>query len=579
MVYTGTQVTYDMYELNEYMTITDISTSVMPGRTVKHRGLERSPYMKTEYSVEGQQKITIEGVIKHNVHDARETLARILYTRQDRPLIIGDQPERFLMCQLQGESGLTSRFIASNVKLTFISPNSYWESMDGFKKQLFDQEGRVLALNAGSAPTQPVVKVNFTSDCGYLGLVGPNGFITLGNAQEIDTIEVPPSEFAMNEELANLNTWTRVADLQTLIPDYNKLTSLGTAKHDQWGMQLNTSTLGTSDQWHGHGYMRNFDQGIAEREADNFTLRSRVDIADLSGRRNNTMAMLIVVMSEDNRPLMTTSIYDVSGDRNELVVTFKVPSTEPGKQKHSKIIHTGKMSNLNGFVQMEKIGNKFSWIVHNNATTSATTETRTLKVGDVVKLKSTARTIYHWDGRALPLDQSIIGQELVVKAIRNSPKGKYQLNNKRYDYVEGFFEPDAIVQTAVPKITETQPAQIKHTITDSNLAQLRPYKVVIWQAKWGATQPYSTFSINSMVVNRKYSVNSMDLVNTFMAGDELIIDNKAGEVLLNNLPFSGFMDYDSRYFDIDGGVSELALVKSQWATMPSAEIYIEDRWF
>lgn len=570
------KVFFDGYDLSEYCVIQNVKKPLMSGINNIYQSSNSSYRLRNDYR--SQISLEIEVTIIHDVVRNLDMLNRILYTRDHRQLWISTQPDRYLLCKLDGDIRPSNIDLLSKFTLKFVSPNTYWNSIDSEKVFDFDSNGRVLATNDGTAPTPPVIDITFPSDNGYLALISPSGYIALGNALEDDDVPVPPSEFALNEELENTNGWTRLTDASAWIPDYNKLTSAGTAKHDQWGMQLDTSTLGTSDQWHGHAYVKNFIAGAAEIEADNFNLRSRVDIADLSGSRNQTMAMLIVVMDEQNRPIMSTSIYDVSGDKNELTVTFKIPDTAVGREKHSKIIHTAKIPRLNGFVQMNKSGQRFEWTVHNNATTGTTSSTRNLKIGDIVHLNKNARTIYDWNGRALSLDQSIIGQQLKVFEVRNSPKGRYGLRNVRYGYVEGFFEPDAIKETSVQGTTSTQATQVKHSITDQSLAQLRPYKVFVWQAKWGATQPYSVFSLNSVVVNRLYTTDKLELTNTFMTGDNLTIDNREGAILHNGVPFTGFNDYDSRFFDIDGGTSEIRLEVSDWAQMPDAKLRLESRW-
>lgn len=573
------KIWYDGFDLSPYMSVERILPSFSAPITNVYDGLAHKSGSRFLHSTYGQVSVTIEGMIPYWVLTNMDELNRILQGNYNRPLVISDRPDRKLMCKLDGEIRVSARQHRGKFSMTFISPYHYWDSTLEDSLFLFNNEGRALIENKGSAPTPPVIDVNFTSDSGYLEVVSPNGYIRLGNNSELDSIEVPPSEYALNEEMDQVSSWTRVTDAPVWIPDYNKITSAGTAKHDQWGMQLNPSTLGTSDQWHGHAYVKEFIQGVAEKSAPNFHLKSRVDIANLTGSKSNTYATLIVVMDENNTPIMSTSVYDVTGNKNELVVTFKIYDPSKPGRKHSKIIRTGKLNNLNGHIIMEKSGNAFTWIVHNNATTSGGTTTKELKVGDVVQLKPSARTIYDWDGRALNLDQRVIGQDMKVTAIRTSPRGKYRLSNVRYGYVEGFFESDAIVQTTVQAPTSTVPQQIRHTITDNSLAQLAPHKVFVWQGKWGNTTPYSSGSLNSVVVQRKYTTNILEIPNTFMAGDRLTIDNREGLILLNDRDFEGFVDYDSRFFTMDAGVSEMVIRPSEWANMPNASVRLSERWY
>lgn len=570
---------FDDYALHEHCDILKIRKSLQPPITNNYLinpNVHGAHYRNSTF---GQQVVEVDIRIKHDVLYHLDQLNKILYRRGNKRLFFPDQPDRYLLCKLSGEAVPTSRYGNSLMTLQFVSPDYFWRPTAGKSTVSFDSNGRAVINNLGTAPTPITIELNFPSDCGYLGATGPDEFISLGNIEEKDKTPVPRSEFAMNEEMDQVTTWTRQTNASSLIPDYNKISSAGTAKHDQWGMLLDPSTLGTSDQWHGHAYMRNFDMGSAEREADNFSLRSRIDIADLSGSRNRTMATLIVVMDENNIPIMTTSVYDVSGDKNELTVTFKVRDTG----NRSKIIHTAKMPRLNGYINMEKSGNVFTWVTHNNATTTATATTRTLKKNDIVNLTTSANTIYDWNGKKLRLDARIKGEPLQVAqeledANGTANQGRYLLKNVRYGYVEGFFDAKDIKQTAVDTQQSIAEKTIRHTITDSTLAQLRPYKVFVWQGKWGATTPYSQFSINSVVVQRKYTVDALELENTFMAGDQLVIDGETSQVYKNGRIFEGYHDWDSRVITVDGGPSEISILPSNWAQMPTGRAIYESRW-
>ncbi len=574
-MYNGILVYYDEFLLNNYIVIQNIETRLFPKVANSYQGLPHRSGTKPLYSVYGQISVKIDYTIKHNVLETKDVLNRILFTRTDKPLKLGDQLDRHLMCRLDGDTKLSSRVIASEGTLEFLSPNHYWSATKGFSAFQTDSEGRVVIENKGSAPTEPIITIEFKSDCGYIALVAPNGYLSLGNPKEIDNIPVPPTEFAINHKFTNSPGWTKITDGAAMIPDYIKLSSLGTAKHDAHGMFVDTSTLGTTEQWNGHMYARNFVMGSAEIEADNFILETSMDIYDNSGKRDRTTATLIVVMDQNNVPMMSTSIYDISSDKNELVVTFKVPDFT--KPNHSKIIYSGKLNRLNGKIQMSKSGSKFEWIVNDTSTTTVNTS-RPIEENDIVQLNNNVRHIYSWTGVKLPLDTRIIGQDLRVFEIRNSPAGRYGLRNVRYGYVEGFFNAEDIKQASASTVT-TKPTTLKHLIDDQAQAQYRPYKVVIWQAKWGATLPYNISRIKEMTVKRLYTTDKLEIENTFKAGDQLIIDNREERILLNGLEFTGFVDVDSRFFDVDGGYSELVIQPSEWANMPNAIVELESRWF
>lgn len=570
-----TKVWYDGFEITQYCTVRHINKSLAPTYVNRFMGLDNVHGSNFIGGKLAATEVSIDVTIPYNVQYNLDNLNLILYQREPKPLIISDNPDRYLMAILDGDTSVTHHKRFGDFTLKFVSENSYWGATSGFDTSTFGSNGRVVVNNRGTAPTPPVIDLTFTSDCGYLGLVAPNGFMALGSAKEQDVVSVNPTEVAMNEPMTSTSGWTRITNAQTYIPDYIKMSSTGTARHDSQGMLLNTSTLGTSDQWHGHAYMKNFTAGAHETEADNFELTSKVEIADLSGTRNNTMAMLMVVMDVNNNPIMTTSIYDVTHDRNKLVVTFKTP--ESGNIKRSKIIHTGSLDSLSGRILMKKSGNTFSWEVYSNAST-VVSPPKVLKVGDTVHIKSSTTTIYDWNGRGLRIADYIKGKPLKITQVGTGVHaGMYLLSSP--NWAEGYIRANDLMESNVAGTTTTTKAQsVKHTVKDNALAQLRPYKVFIWQAKWGATQPYTKFVLDDIQVLRKYTTSSIDLDNTFVKGDNLIIDNRDGQVLLNGRTFTGFVDYDSRFFDVDGGLTEIALHPSSWSTMPTGKVSLESRW-
>lgn len=565
------KVFYDDYPIHDYAVIKSIRTKFMPPITNNYWSNPNVDGARYRQSTLGQISVEIDLFIEDDVLYNLDQLRKILFTRENKILVIGDQKEKYLLCKLEGDITPSSRYKHSEFTLKFISPNAYWSSTAGpIETQFRYTTGRVVLENKGTAPTPVSFEVNFVSDCGFLSIVGPDRAISVGNIKEQDKIAVQPSEYALNEEMHTVSGWQRISNAQNYIPDYVGLTSLGGSKHDEWGMLLDPNISSNPDVWNGHAYMRRFDKGAAEVEARNFELMSRVDINDNSGTKTNTMAMLIVVMDDNDIPIMTTSVYDASFDKNELIVTCKIH----GKNKKSNIIHTGKLSNLNGYIKMNKMGTKFDWEIYNSK--SVVNETKALAVGDIVHLKSDVKDVWHTDGSKLRFDQSVINQRMRVEGYRSGNNGNYLLHSVDTGWPVGYFNANQIKEATIN--SETGPQTVKFSVFDSSLAQLKPTKVFVWMAKWGSGGAYSKFSLNSVVVKRIYTTTSLEIENTFMAGDKLEINGRTSEVLLNGKTFEGLIDVDSRPIYIEGGKTELALVKSSWAVMPLVKAYHESRW-
>lgn len=564
------QVFYDDYELTRHFTVRRVVPTLSAPVTNNYTTLNHLDGSNFKFSSLGQIELKIEITIKEDIRYHLDELNKVLYTDEPKKLIISDMDDRYLMCKLDGKVEFTSRFFASDATLTFVSPHHYWTSTSEKKIYTMDSNGKIEVENNGSAPALPEFDINFTSDCGYIAIVGNNGYITLGNANEQDKIAVKPTESALNEEMHNVDGWTRVTNVEQWVTDYKKISSKGSAQFDEYGSQVNkASYTGLTDSWQGHAYVKPFNMGTIERKADNFRLRSRVVMQDRSGKRNTTSALLIVVLDDDNRPIMTTSIYDTGGDVNKLVTSFKVNSFKDGDPKHSTIIHNGSLSALNGFVEMKKSGNKFDWIIH---TDSVNTTPVPLKVGDKVKLKTTATKAA--SGHNYKADYK--NREYTLSKITTWPGHSKKIHALSINgQVIYHVYADDIQQNTV---TKTEQKQITKTLNRSNLAQLNPSKVLIWQGSWGNSEPYNKFSLNSVVVDRIYTTNSLDIENVFRPGDHLYINNATGDILKNGTTFEGFADYDNRFFKVDYAKTELQVVVSNWATLPSVKVSFEERF-
>ncbi len=138
------------------------------------------------------------------------------------------------------------------------------------------------------------------------------------------------------------------------------------------------------------------------------------------------------------------------------------------------------------------------------------------------------------------------------------------------------YERDIVEQTKT--VVSLSPKTLSHAISNSQMGQLKASKVLIWQAKWGATPIYSQFNISDLAVKRTYDIAFKDIRNVFTKGDHLHINNETNEVLLNGANATGLLDVDSRFFKIGGGATQLQLTHSDWAITPDVYMTYESRW-
>ncbi len=562
---------YDGAEFSKFCIINKVTPTLSAPREntfLSNKMVDGANFYRTRL---GQLKIVVDITIKYDIMHNLDNLNKIFATDSLKKLSFSDRPDQYVMAIVDGDVTFTSRFFKSEARITFISDKFYWRATEGYIETPFTGES-VIVENKGTSKTKPTFDVNFKSDCGYFSIVSPNGYLSFGNPKQVDNITVPDSELALNEELdastGGVSSWTPITNAEAYILDYIKMSSAGTASTDKSGLILNTGTLGTDSKWHGHAYMKSFAQGKVDQTADNFELKSRVDMANMNGT-SNTCALLIVVMDENNNHIMTTSVYDVLNGKNELTVTFKIP--DASNPKKSKIIHTGKLLNLNGYIKMNKRGNLLEWEVYSDKTVVVSGSS--LRVGQKVHIKRTCTNAE----TGHPIKKGYHDLTYTIGAIKTGKDGTkaYRMDNGGWP-IYWIYERD-IVETTKTVVNRT-PKTIRYSTHNNQIAQMKASKVFIWQAKWGNTQPYSQFVLNSVVVRRMYNTNFIDVKNVFAKGDHLYINNENGEVLLNGSNATGLLDIDSRFFDIGGGPTQLQIDYSDWALVPEVIVTHESRW-
>lgn len=538
-------------------------------------------------------EMEIDIAIVDNVMSNLDQLNRILFTDEPKRLVISDYPNRYLMCKLSGGIKPSSRFFMSEITLKFVSEDKYWLSDEGEIVVEADAEGKFELDNRGTAPCVPKFRIEFTSESGFLALVSPNGYLTYGDKDEKDRIDIPSQEIALSESLSSgsIATFTKITD-DTLIPDYNKLSlTTGVLKSNNWGLELGKATAPKAGSyWNSVAYAKDFKASITgDKSADNFRLNARLRFYDASGTTAHTGMYLIVLMDAQNRPVMTTSVYNIESNSNEVVITAKV-NTYDGEKKSSKIVKTARFVNgFDGTIVMKKEGNLYSWTWDSGRTQrmdyTVIDSTEKFKVGNTVYIKKSARYGYHDNGTRYNIAGFTRGRPNIITGTRKS-KGKtqYLISNsgvRIYWMNEEDLTKDRSGVGQAPKksVTKYGAKIVNFDMKSSELATLKPSKLVVVSGVWDNSSGFSHANLVDVKISRLNGENKFkEIKNLFQKGDVLTIDNATGNEVLNGSTFTGLADYDNRHFDIDFGPNELQMKVSEWATMPKAKLYFEERY-
>lgn len=614
---------FDGIDLTRFIDIRNISTSLAAPVTTGFQTFDRYDGARFDHSSFGQLLVTIKFSVRNNTLDVLDTLNRILHTDEPKVLYSEDRPDRYLMAMYTGESDMNRRYYGTTSTLTFISEDSYWRSFVGEKTYDMDIFGRFLVTNNGTAPVVPNFEFKFLEESGYLGIIAPNGFITLGDKEEQDRINLPKQELLINEEMdeasmSDTGTEDKNPDKDWLpisngynyisvtpegetipmkgdwIPDYNKLNiGSGVKWHDQWGMRIKKAkSPKPGSYWNTYGYERRVAAGIDRSQyaiKTNWRLESRLTFYDASGGNANTGMFLIVVFDVRNRPILTTSIYNILDNSNEVTMTAKTNASATGSSTSSKIVKTAKFPNgFDGLIKMETSANGYVyWSWNSNRDQKVTTTTNSLEkfnVGNTGYIRKDAKYGYGYDGVRHNIQSFTRGRPYYIQATRTwSGKKQYLISYQGvqiYWMNEGDLTANksGVGKTATKYTTDAK-QNVNHVLYAPHLTKMQAQKVVVIGGTWDATGAFTNASLNSVKMYKLNGDNSwLEINNGFQPDDILTVDNKTGEILLNGAPYSGLVDYDSKFFDIDYGDSELQVVTSSWSRLPKGKIKFEERF-
>lgn len=611
------KVYFDDIDLTRFIDIRNISTDLAAPVTTSYQVFDRVSGGRFDYSSFGQIVVTIKFSIRNNTLSVLDDLNRILHTKEEKVLYFEDRPDRYLMAMYTGETNMNRRYYGSTSTLTFISSKPYWYSTAGEKIYTMDSENKFLVSNHGTAPTVPKFEFLFPAENGFLSIISPNGYIALGDKEELDRVDLPKQELVMNEEMHseamsdNEKDWFKVVKDDYIIditlndgtveritgiyvPDYNKL-SIGTGNisHTEYGMTIGKSMNPKAGHyWNARGYKRIVDKGVDDSTFSiktNWRLESRLTFYNASGKLNDTGMYLIVVFDMWMRPIMTTSVYNILDNSNEVTFTAKI-NDRNGNSKSSKIVKTAKFPNgFDGLIKMETSPNGhiyWSWNSNRDQKKSMIVDMQEkFNVGNVAYIRNNAKYGYHHDGTQYNIASFTRGKpyNLTQRRVHN---GKTQFLIKNFSGVTEYWmnEEDLTANKSGVGKTSTRytadaEKNVNYSLYAPEISNMKAHSVLVLGGTWDDTTAFSNASLNSVkmfILNGEN--NWLEINNVFQPKDLLTIDNQTGKVLLNGAPFDGLIDYDSKFFDLDYGNTELQVVTSSWAPDPQGKISFEERF-
>lgn len=569
------KVFYDGFALHDHCIINRIVKSTAPRRNtfLSNKYASGASFKHTRLDpLEIELLVTIKDDVQYHIDE----INRILSVREPKMLLVAQTPERQLLCIPSGNIEPSSFLRNSEFKISFEAVNPYWGSTEGPKPFVF-HSGHVVAENKGNYPTHPKFNFVFHSDCGFIGIVAPNGYLYIGDPEEADTVKTPNSEYAINGfkgfEGVNMSQFNYMAT-------FNRASYAPSISGDTW--RLNPKNDWSGQEWYGHGYVKEFNAGqIEAKGAENFEFNLDGIMTHKSSNTDALGMILVMILDQNEKPMMSTMLYDSKRNSNGIDIQMALRDEE-GRLVSSKY---DEFKTFDGSLYLNKVGNQFNWSVSSSGGyifTKTNPGVSQPKIGDTTYIKSSARFGYDHVGNRYTIKDFTRGRAYKIT------DSKIQRGVRRYliEY-QGvgvyWMDLDDLTGGKVEPTVERVRAGFDyavHSAYNSSVAQRTASKLLVFIGRWGEqAQTYSDLAISNPRLRRIYTSAYKDIPNAFKSGDVLTIDNETGQILHNFKPIKAPVDVDSRFFEIDGGKTDIRLLKSSWAQYPTGIVQVEDRWY
>ena len=155
-------IIYDGVDLGELMFIRDVERPIMPGQTLEVISIEGRHgalfmYKKHE-PVTLPVQVVVSGDSIHLLHERRREIAAALHKDEPKKLIFADEPDKYIMAILTGESPLPILATHGEATLNFFCPEPFWYAVED---DIFEFEGAGTYdfYRKGTIESEPIIEI------------------------------------------------------------------------------------------------------------------------------------------------------------------------------------------------------------------------------------------------------------------------------------------------------------------------------------------------------------------------------------------------------------------------------------
>lgn len=363
-------ITFNGDNLSTYIKATQVNRGIIPERVNRTYTIPKKSGVLYDGYHYKEKTISVEFMIVNtNLNAVRRALASMLDVAEPAQLIFGDEPTFYWMAVPDGQVDLEEVLKVGTGRIDFLCPKP-WAFKTGESEFILSPgQSKMTVTNNGSAPTNPKLTVNFSADCGFVGITSPQGIIQLGNMISPDSVAVPSSEKLINTAFKGTGntTWAK----NTFQPLHVNAQASGVIAENANGVGVSSFGTWGAKQWHGPVMSKALTADtLGLNTADNWELYSEFHFRTLDNNATRAMAMMEFGVFDDTGTYLAGLRFGDTMDVAPHVGTLLYVGKNPDGQgiEQAQLWDDGGYDYFNGSVYLSKMGNSFNFVLHNHTT-------------------------------------------------------------------------------------------------------------------------------------------------------------------------------------------------------------------
>lgn len=309
-------------ELPSYVKVNNIKYSVLAPiehKTAKIQGRKG----RYDFGIEEDMKVIeidyqLIGVSETDVMNKAASFATWLYHKELQPLIIADQPDRYYMARVVGDTDITEEFRVGSGSLTFAVPSGVAEDLL-ITSQTYPitTNDPVQVVNNGSAEAYPIITLTMKQASETIGVYTDDEFIQLGEYPSVEKESIDRSSTVLYDNCSTYTGWTTGLNV-----DGGVIT--GSLSSDGSSIGQASNNYGTGTQWHGAAGVKSLSRSVQD-----FQIQAR-SVFDVS-KTDEIGRIEIYLYGENNEVLGKFAMSKPTKVRKAAFLEARAGSLQTGK--------------------------------------------------------------------------------------------------------------------------------------------------------------------------------------------------------------------------------------------------------